>query len=393
MKRIRFELPLVLCIGLLAASGEIASACLWDYDTLQQERSRFPDTLELITGKFLRHGEEFYNWRIEDRQTRLDAGESSPELYDDIAVALDKLGRSDEAIEWMEKKESLFPGLYETLANQGTFHIHAGRLEEGVEYIERALEVNPDAHFGRERFQLHLVRYVLENQDESGNLALPIEPDLYTNVHNDQRVHGFAEYLAKVDPEIEMDAALKGIEGMMRFGHHDSPVLLEVVGDLLLAHEETENAKQLAARAYLKAAYEADDSDQKRAYIAKATEAIVGQYEVEIRDVIREFNTELADADSWFAELEEQESLWTATVNMNPDEEFSKLYAEAPVVQSSIRPDATEDRSFSSQSSATRGLLLFAVVVVGVVALLAVVVIYLFTNRKSNESPIDPFPS
>jgi hypothetical protein len=25
-------------------------ACLWDYDTLKQERSRFPSTLELITG-------------------------------------------------------------------------------------------------------------------------------------------------------------------------------------------------------------------------------------------------------------------------------------------------------------------------------------------------------
>lgn len=35
-------------------------ACLWDYDTLAMERSRFPSTLELITGKFLRHSPEFY---------------------------------------------------------------------------------------------------------------------------------------------------------------------------------------------------------------------------------------------------------------------------------------------------------------------------------------------
>ncbi len=37
-------------------------ACLWDTDTLQMERQRFPDALELITGKFLRHSREFYDW-------------------------------------------------------------------------------------------------------------------------------------------------------------------------------------------------------------------------------------------------------------------------------------------------------------------------------------------
>ena len=39
-----------------------AVACLWDSDTIKMERSRFPTTLELITGKFLRHSPEFYEW-------------------------------------------------------------------------------------------------------------------------------------------------------------------------------------------------------------------------------------------------------------------------------------------------------------------------------------------
>jgi len=37
-----------------------AIACLWDYDTLAMERQKFPDALELITGKFLRHSKPFY---------------------------------------------------------------------------------------------------------------------------------------------------------------------------------------------------------------------------------------------------------------------------------------------------------------------------------------------
>ncbi len=47
-------------------------ACLWDYATLQQERSRFPSVLKVITGKFSRHSKEFYEWRIQDRLKKLE---------------------------------------------------------------------------------------------------------------------------------------------------------------------------------------------------------------------------------------------------------------------------------------------------------------------------------
>ncbi len=44
----------------------VAVACSWDYDTIRRERTRFPGTLELLTGKFLRHSPEFYGWRVAD---------------------------------------------------------------------------------------------------------------------------------------------------------------------------------------------------------------------------------------------------------------------------------------------------------------------------------------
>ena len=52
MSHLRRSASLALAILLLPS---FAFGCLWDYDTLLQERSRFPDTLEIITGKFLRH--------------------------------------------------------------------------------------------------------------------------------------------------------------------------------------------------------------------------------------------------------------------------------------------------------------------------------------------------
>src|SRR5262249_53360047 len=141
-----------------------ALACLWDYDTLMMERSRFPDTLELITGKFLRHSPEFYEWRIRDRLGKLQSDPENLAYYDDLAVAYEKTGQRDKAIETMRAKDYKRPGLYETEANLGTFHIHAGRLEEGLEHIGRALRINPDAHFGREKYQRLLVEYVLDRR-------------------------------------------------------------------------------------------------------------------------------------------------------------------------------------------------------------------------------------
>ena len=61
----------IVFLGLLGVSLPQLQACLWDHDTLLVERGRFPQTLELITGKFLRHSTEFYRWRIADRERQI----------------------------------------------------------------------------------------------------------------------------------------------------------------------------------------------------------------------------------------------------------------------------------------------------------------------------------
>src|SRR5579871_2406693 len=131
-----------------------AFACMWDYDTLAVERARFPSALELITGKFLRHSPEFYEWRVRDRQAKLEKEPDNPAYLDDMAVAYDKLGNDDKAIELMLRKEKAHPGLYETAANLGTFYLHSGQADKGIEQLEKAMAINPDAHFGREKYQL-----------------------------------------------------------------------------------------------------------------------------------------------------------------------------------------------------------------------------------------------
>ncbi len=133
------------------ATFAITAGCLWDRDTLLDERGRFPDVLEIITGKFPRHSNAFYEWRLQDRQKQLFDSPNDNALLDDVGVALDKLGRSHEAIEVALKQLDEDPMRYETLANLGTFYFHSGDFEQGLRFIDKAIEINPNAHFGRER--------------------------------------------------------------------------------------------------------------------------------------------------------------------------------------------------------------------------------------------------
>jgi hypothetical protein len=82
----------------------ITLACGWDWDTIQMEKQQFPQIHELITGKFYRHSQELYYWRIKDRSARIQKYPDSLHLYDDLAMAFDKTGEPAKAIETMLKK-------------------------------------------------------------------------------------------------------------------------------------------------------------------------------------------------------------------------------------------------------------------------------------------------
>lgn len=340
---------LAVVAGLLVPS--VALACLWDYDTIKMERTRFPGTLELITGKFLRHSPEFYQWRIADRLKRLEADPTNAALLDDLAVAYDKTGQHDKAIETARKTEKLHPGRYETAANLGTFYFHAGKLEEGLPHIDRALAINPDAHFGREKYQKLLVEYVIK-QRKGGPLKLPLA---YVVVNRDTPpekqgpfdrviVSNFASSLPHASGNSlstdETAAAIKGVLGMMKFGKYDSPVLLEALGSLLTSDyaDPTTDAKMLAARAYLKASYEVPEGPARVAYRGMAAQAIQmqtlrrgEQQEISLEQVEAEFQKELAEAREWYAELRERELSWIRD-GKNPEAEFDKLYDAEPEV-------------------------------------------------------------
>jgi tetratricopeptide (TPR) repeat protein len=146
-----------------------------------------PDTLFVIVGRFPRNPALYYQMRIERVKEELASDPNRPDLYDDIAVACDRIGRSDEAIAWMLKKKQVLAqvavfdsnkdALYRYYANIGTFYAHrwirSGADRENMQDLEyarraiaKAIEINPNAHFGREIFQLWAIEWLLSSDQE-----------------------------------------------------------------------------------------------------------------------------------------------------------------------------------------------------------------------------------
>ena len=307
-------------VGVLLAS----LACMWDSDTLRQERARFPSALELITGKFLRHSPELYRWRIADREARLLVTPDDPALLDDLAVAYAKTGDPDKAIAVMRRAPA---ERYETAANLGTFRMLAGDLAGGLADLTHALALNPGAHFGRERYQHWLVEYLQEQASQHR----------YRSFFN--FVMTKAGATTRDAQEVELPKAIAGLLGIMRFADHTDRALLSALGDLLLdGHSyDYDDAKQLAARAYLRAGGAAPNvpaaqwarDDAKRAL---EYQTIVGtDDQVPLEQVEAELASELAEADEWYAALRGKELEWIRS-GANPDVEFDKLYASEPAV-------------------------------------------------------------
>jgi hypothetical protein len=159
----------------------IVYACAWDRDTMAAEVDGRMETLNALIGNFDVFPARYYEMRIERVAGELKSHPENLELYDDIAVASDRIGRDDDAIEWMARKREQLDLLeyrnleheYRYLANLGTFHTHrwvgsgANRddltdLDRGRELIAAAILLNPDAHFGREKYQLYAIEWLLD---------------------------------------------------------------------------------------------------------------------------------------------------------------------------------------------------------------------------------------
>lgn len=226
---------------------------MWDSDTLAQEAKGLGSALEIVTGRFERYPPEYYLMRLERVSQELQMSPTELALYDDAGVASDRLGKPDKAIEWMERKRAELDKLdqpdreheYRYHANLGTFLAHrwlkervGDDLQRAEEHIAKAIEINPDAHFGREIVQLEAIRWIRAR--EANELA----DDLGTYL------------LSKIDPDkpeqpITLEKLIEGLQGLIVLGAAQESVDIHAALAHALAEGNVVSGRQDAVVGYM----------------------------------------------------------------------------------------------------------------------------------------------
>jgi len=206
-----------LLLAILTLVSAAAYACYNDRDTLGFELFNKPDVQRALTGRFDRFPPLYYEMRVDRLRKK---GSLTASEYDDMAVALGRLGRNAEALEALAQKAKM-PNLteddrYRLFANRGTIGAHrwiqeGGKvanikeIETAADDIQQALKINPNAHFGREHTQLDIIRWLI-----SVKTAKPGDPVLNLPAWLNERTKG-----------IENDIPLAGL--IMLGGAWESP--------------------------------------------------------------------------------------------------------------------------------------------------------------------------
>ena len=120
-------------------------ACLWDSDTIRDEIQARPSLFELVTGHLPHHGTAYYEARVDRLEPKRDR---SREETNDLAVALIRLGRFDEARALLQAQLAKEPDRYITLSNLGVLHKKKGDYVRAADYIHQALAIKPEGHMG-----------------------------------------------------------------------------------------------------------------------------------------------------------------------------------------------------------------------------------------------------
>jgi hypothetical protein len=223
----------VAVAGVAAAllAPAVALACLWDRDTLATEGRNRPDTIAAITGRFPRNPPLFYTMRLERVSAEVVRHPERLDAYDDAGVACDRLGRGDEAVAWMGRKREQLRTLdggrpevrehyYRYHANLGTFlahrwirngadRTHLDDLHQAHDAIATALALNPNAHFGRERYQLQAIAFLIH----------PPEPAPYDTTLPNLLGWSFDDIYAEATAPDEAADAVRGLTGLIVLGN------------------------------------------------------------------------------------------------------------------------------------------------------------------------------
>jgi Flp pilus assembly protein TadD len=151
---------LVFLSLLLACANTLA--CIWDAETMIHERLAHPDMAKLILGEPPAPPDPApLRQRIQELTTSPQTND--PNWWNNLAGAHLRLGEANEAVALLVTVTNKFPDDYGIHANLGTAYHLLGRYADAEREIGRDLEINPDAHFGVEKYHLALLQYLVRD--------------------------------------------------------------------------------------------------------------------------------------------------------------------------------------------------------------------------------------
>jgi tetratricopeptide (TPR) repeat protein len=139
---------------------ERVPACGWSWETYAAEAKALPCVHDALVGYFPKHGNAYHLAVI----AAVDYGASWAPAYtaglDAKGLALLHLGRLEDARAVMLARLAAAPNAYPSHANLGTLYTFSGDYEKALEHVDRAMAIEPKAHFGREKYHRKLVEYL-----------------------------------------------------------------------------------------------------------------------------------------------------------------------------------------------------------------------------------------
>lgn len=404
------RIKLLICAILLGAFVVPTFACLWDYDSLRAEANGLPGVAEIITGRFERNPPLYYEMRLARSTQSIEQYPKHFDAYDDAGVACDRLGRSDDAIAWMARKDAamtasgeepaaLADHRYRYLANLGTFHAHrwfnngANRndmadLERAVKLISAAISLNPDAHFGRERYQLLALKWILDPPMRNvydGKLdRLPTFFDVdeaYCKIVDE---HG--ERVAQNLAHAGYTDAVQGLTGLIALGNAWQSVDLFHTLEAALTDRHDASLARLAKLRYTELVHDGRNSLHPAAPQGDAVLETMFRYGYEPedqQDIDAYYKKARAAADAW-QEHRTQFMLTKLEQGMHPDthENFWAGYEELTA------PSMPNGVLGVSRTTAAALVPIVAIACVGGIIALILMRLLRRTRNKPAESPI-----
>lgn len=209
-----------------------AQACLWDDEVYQAEATSLPCLEPALLDLFPLHGREY--WQARDRAARrvLAVDPFNTWALDMAAVAQLKLDDFAAAESSMKRRAEVEPDAYATHANLGTLYTFTGAFEQALVHIDAAMKIEPQAHFGREKYHRALVVYL---RDLKSNPALARENFLKIPLSDADRLAGTpAKWHAALQNAGFGDDVFDALVSMITvYGAKDNPHVHRAAADLL----------------------------------------------------------------------------------------------------------------------------------------------------------------